>query len=172
MRDIDAQTGGRIPLGSLHPSGCEHSLCSFSGDFVLMPDGEVRSLTSPSGSASCCSSKEGSKAAERQRDFVARRWSYGGASADLADEASVSQSSDGPMAAWGTFLQRVSTHSFTITAKVFQDVWNLDLERLRHCCLHVVAPGGTLVPFCAYNLTDAAGHPLYRVAPPVAGMAR
>jgi len=46
----------------------------------------------------------------------------------------------------------------------FQDAWNLDLERLRDCCLHVVKPGGKIIPFCSYNLTDRAGRPLHRDA--------
>jgi hypothetical protein len=44
----------------------------------------------------------------------------------------------------------------------FQDVWNLDLERLRGCCIHIVSPEGKLIPFCAYNLTSNQGEPLYR----------
>ena len=42
----------------------------------------------------------------------------------------------------------------------FQDAWTVDLERLRHCYLHVLAPDGRFVPFCAYNLTAADGHGL------------
>jgi hypothetical protein len=44
----------------------------------------------------------------------------------------------------------------------FQDVWNLDLERVRECCIHVAAPDGRMIPFCLYNLTSAEGTPLYR----------
>jgi uncharacterized radical SAM superfamily Fe-S cluster-containing enzyme len=44
----------------------------------------------------------------------------------------------------------------------FQDADNLDLERLRGCCISVVSPDGKLVPFCAYNLTSREGKGLYR----------
>jgi uncharacterized radical SAM superfamily Fe-S cluster-containing enzyme len=44
----------------------------------------------------------------------------------------------------------------------FQDAWNLDLERLRDCCIHIASRDGRLVPFCAYNLTDRNGKSLYR----------
>jgi uncharacterized radical SAM superfamily Fe-S cluster-containing enzyme len=43
----------------------------------------------------------------------------------------------------------------------FQDAWNIDLERLRQCCVHVVTRGQKLVPFCAYYLTDAMGRRLF-----------
>jgi uncharacterized radical SAM superfamily Fe-S cluster-containing enzyme len=44
----------------------------------------------------------------------------------------------------------------------FQDAWNLDLERLRECFIHVVSPDRRVVPFCAYNLSSASGEALYR----------
>jgi uncharacterized radical SAM superfamily Fe-S cluster-containing enzyme len=44
----------------------------------------------------------------------------------------------------------------------FQDAWNLDLDRVRDCCIHQLAPDGRLVPFCLYNLTAADGRRLYR----------
>ena len=30
------------------------------------------------------------------------------------------------------------------------------------CCIHVVSPSGTLIPFCLYNLTSFDGTTLYR----------
>ena len=44
----------------------------------------------------------------------------------------------------------------------FQDAWNVDLERVRDCCIHVMAENGNLIPFCIYNLTNAEGKSLYR----------
>ena len=40
-----------------------------------------------------------------------------------------------------TFLARVRSHGFTVTAMAFQDAGTLDLERLRRCSLHVFAEG-------------------------------
>lgn len=60
------------------------------------------------------------------------------------------------------FLTMARTGTFSVSAMAFQDVWNLDLERVRQCCIHVMAPDGRLVPFCLYNLTAADGRPLYR----------
>ena len=44
----------------------------------------------------------------------------------------------------------------------FQDAMTLDLERVKGCCIHVVSPSGTLIPFCLYNLTSFDGTTLYR----------
>ncbi len=60
------------------------------------------------------------------------------------------------------FLARARSHTFSISAMFFQDAWTLDLERLRGCCIHVAAPDGRLIPFCAYNLSNAKGLALHR----------
>ncbi len=163
MRDVEEQTGGRIPVDSLRPAGCEHTICSFSGDYLLMPDGSVRSLAASGESRSCCDRGEGA-AEERQRSFVARRWSAAADSTCCCSTANEApdDASPNPMAAWDELIDRLRTHAFTITSMAFQDAWNLDLERLRNCCLHIVGPNGTIVPFCSYNLTDSSGRALHR----------
>lgn len=52
--------------------------------------------------------------------------------------------------------------AFCISAMAFQDAWNLDLEHLDNCCLHVLSPARELVPLCAYRLTGARGQRLSR----------
>ena len=45
---------------------------------------------------------------------------------------------------------------------VFQDAYNLDLDRLRRCYICEVDTEKGMIPFCAYNLTDIHGRALYR----------
>ncbi len=52
--------------------------------------------------------------------------------------------------------------AFCISAMAFQDAWNVDLERLRECFIHVVGAHQGIVPFCAYNMTNMLGDSLYR----------
>lgn len=33
----------------------------------------------------------------------------------------------------------------------FQDVYNIDLERVQHCTINYATPEGTIIPFCTYN---------------------
>ena len=63
---------------------------------------------------------------------------------------------------WMTFFEEAAARTFTISAMAFQDADNLDLERLKGCCISVVSADGRLVPFCAYNLTSREGRSLYR----------
>ena len=83
---------------------------------------------------------------------VAQQWS-GKASCCDGDEAT---------SAPDEFLQQTVENTFTVSGMVFQDAWNLDLERLKRCCICEVDTDRGMVPFCAYNLTDIYGRSLYR----------
>jgi len=156
IRSIEFQSNGLIRAENLLPPGCENARCSFHGSFVKMPDGELKALTLRHDEQCSCSTEKAEIGAARSRQCVAEHWSAAkpGAAGSVAD--------DFPMGQWDALLERARTHRLSISAMAFQDAWNLDLERLKDCCIHVVASDGRLVPFCAYNLTSIAGRSLYR----------
>ncbi|NPV92489.1 MAG: radical SAM protein [Firmicutes bacterium] len=155
VRMIEEQTGGKVRGENLSPPGWENPACSFYGSFVVMPEGRLMPLTHP-GSRTCCQDeREGPEAARRTVKFMARYWSAQPQETGVPIPIGQKDSLD-------IFLERVKTHTLVISGMGFQDAWNLDLDRLRDCCIHVVAGDGLLVPFCAYNLTDRQGRPLYR----------
>ncbi|MCL1804707.1 MAG: radical SAM protein [Clostridiales bacterium] len=59
---------------------------------------------------------------------------------------------DDDLESFDGFLRGVRKHGFTLTAMVFQDAMNLDVERLRRCSLRVYHEG-KLKPFCVRYLT-------------------
>jgi len=156
MRAIELQTQGLIRIGDFLPPGCENALCSFHGSFVVMPDGKLKALTNRHEGQCSCKSERAEDGAARARQCVVEQWS---ASNTLASGATQDQIS---MGEWDVLLERARTHRLSVSAMAFQDAWNLDLERLRDCCIHVVAQDGKIVPFCVYNLTGTAGQSLYR----------
>jgi uncharacterized radical SAM superfamily Fe-S cluster-containing enzyme len=157
IQAIDQQTQGRIPAESFRPPGGENALCSFHGNFVLMPDGQLKPLTRHQVEAGCCCQPEdGAKGAERSREFVARYWT-----APTSDQQ-IPVLNTPSLGEWDVFIERSRTHSFCISGMAFQDAWNLDLERLKDCYIHTMSPDGKLIPFCAYNLSSTAGKSLYR----------
>ena len=162
MRAIAAQTRGLIEVENFTTSGCENALCSLHGNFVVMPDGALRPWTNQGQQqkASCCAPQPAAAGAAKTRQFVAQHW---GAGQNVVPINSIGVSAFGD---WEVFLARAKTHTFCISGMAFQDAWNLDLDRLRDCCIHTVSPDGRIIPFCAYNLTDQAGRALYRVASP------
>jgi len=151
MRAIEAQTQGRIKVENFTTSGCENALCSLHGNFVVMPNGDLRPWTQPT-NAGCCAPQPAEVGAAKTRNFVATYWS---STANIVSPDAIGTS---PFGEWDVFLARTKTHTFCISGMAFQDAWNLDLDRLRDCCIHTVSPDGRLIPFCAYNLIDMDIH--------------
>jgi len=162
MAQLEAQTGGRVRVADLSPGSAENAYCSFTGKFFVGSDGALRPAAPAS---SCCASPEEDAApacgcgvpsadAARARRFVAAHW--------VANKTRSDDDCRGiNVASFDTFLAD-RQHSFCLSAMAFQDAWNLDLERLRECFIHVVSPDRRIVPFCAYNLTSLSGESLYR----------
>lgn len=159
MRAIEEQTGGMVKVEHLRPAVWEHPRCSFHGNFLILDKGRLLPLTERA--RDCCGGSASTDAGTRPGrcdgktvEVMARRWSAP-ASYDAPRDCCGGDDLD-------LFLERARSRGFSISGMVFQDVWNLDLERLRECCIHVVSSVGSLVPFCAYNLTAAGGQGLYR----------
>jgi uncharacterized radical SAM superfamily Fe-S cluster-containing enzyme len=150
MRSIEEQTGGLMKMEHFCPPGCEHPYCSFHGNFLRLPGGALQALTKHV--PECRGGDEPENMGTgRAVSFVARQW----AAPDPSSCCRETNSLD-------AFVENHRTNTFAVSAMAFQDVWNLDLERVRECCIHVAAPDGRMIPFCLYNLTSAKGIPLYR----------
>lgn len=151
MDQIEKQTDGNIRVKNLKPPQCENSLCSFHGNFLSLGNGKLAAVSKNSG---CCgtSAEEG---AVKAKAYVSKNWA--GRQTDGGKDFSTATNSD-----WDKILDRIHNNSFSISAMAFQDAWNIDLNRVKDCCIHVVSPDGRLIPFCVYNLTDSEGKTLYR----------
>ncbi len=160
LNDVRLQAADMLCCDSLKPSRCDHPLCGFHGDYAVLPDGTLYSLLANGNGTDRAT-------AEQNRAFVARRWDRGqypeSENACCCEDSPYVRSEqdceaaqpDGRQCPCETvdmrdmeqFLRRVRTHGFTVTAMAFQDAWNLDLERLRRCSLHVYKEG-RFIPFC------------------------
>ena len=143
LRAMEEETAGMVKLSDFSPSCCDHPRCGFHGDFVVLPD-RLLSLTPKVKGDSCCTPRGDEHL--KNRNFVARRWLRGAPSPPPSGAPDYSDMT--------TFLNRVKSHGFTITSMAFQDAYNLDIERLRRCSLHVYKDG-RVIPFCARYLTAA-----------------
>jgi len=156
IRELAVQSKGRIRLEDFAPGDCEHALCSFGREYLHHEDGTLVALRRD-GAAGCGCGPAAESTRPRvlrpadKAAHVARRWAAppGGAGAQAATEDR-----------WEEILRQIGSAAFSVSGMAFQDAWSVDLERLRHCYLHVMAADGRLVPFCAYNLTAADGHGL------------
>jgi uncharacterized radical SAM superfamily Fe-S cluster-containing enzyme len=83
-------------------------------------------------------------AATKSRDYIRQHWTYREPAREPVD-----------------LLERAKSHTFCVSGMAFQDAWNIDLQRLKRCCIHVVSTERKLIPFCAYYLTGSAGQRLF-----------
>lgn len=154
LQAIEEQTGGRMKREHFFPNQAEHALCSMHGDFLLKEDASLQPLSRAPDpdSESCGCSCDSGASSDQARERVAERWSFPEASKEPKE-------SD----AFDRFLARLESYRFQVSAMCFQDVWNVDLERLRRCYIIEWEPDKKrMVPFCAYNLTSSLGKNLHR----------
>ena len=145
LRRIEAQTEGMMKAADFGGGGAESPYCSFHAGYMRRKDGTLKALPRRRSQGCCVKSSEA-------RDYVSQQWSGKAAGCD-GDEATSSLDA---------FLQQAVENTFTVSGMVFQDAYNLDLDRLRRCYICEVDTDKGMVPFCAYNLTDIHGRALYR----------
>lgn len=150
LNEIEEQMKGKMKIENFMGGGAENSYCSFHGNFLVNEDKSVKPLGSKS---NCCCKPTSSK---QSREFVAKQWSAVKKSSNKKDnKINFTKSLD-------DFLDRFDNYTLAISAMLFQDVWNVDLDRLKQCYIHVVSEDMKLIPFCAYNLTNIDNKSLYR----------
>jgi len=143
---IEEQTEGLVKASELKPN---NGKCSFSSSFIKEEDGTLRSVQSE---GCCCGPEPAEELVRKTRAYVARQWK----GYEVSKNGCCSENS------WDYQLNKLKSAGFALTGMAFQDVWNLDLERLQNCCIHVFSPEEKVIPFCAYNLTSCEGKALYR----------
>ena len=140
MQNIISQSHGRVGSNSLIPSGCDHPMCGFHSDFIVEGD-RLIPLTRRSEKTECCCRPI---PAEKNQQFVGRRWKR------MSDSRQGKRQEETD--SFDAFLEQTAVNGFTITGMAFQDCYNIDLERLSQCSLHVYK-NGKVVPFCARYIT-------------------
>lgn len=135
------------------PIATGHTLCCFYGTYIKEPDGSIRSTMTEARKkmgVSCCDAASVDKleVIRKDRDFVLNKW----------DVCPVGHRRD-----WSRyksskeiinlidFLEYYKQNAFTVTGMAFQDVMNLDAERVKRCRVQVLSEDDRLIPFCAYN---------------------
>ncbi len=149
MTALEKQSSGILQTSHFQPPGCEHALCSFSARYLKEEDGSLRKLGNQTKKCDC-TPKPALQGAIQSIAVTARQWQ--------SPESVKKEAIDD----FDRFLQRAKQFTFSISAMAFQDAWNLDLERLQGCCIHVATEDGKLIPFCSYNLTATDGRALHR----------
>lgn len=149
LKLIEEQTGGRMKVEDFAGGGAENPYCSFHGAFRLLADGSLKVLPKRSGGCCCSTTSDDS------RIYVENQWKL---SLDMPPgEGKLSDTSS-----LDSFLADIHKRTFTVSGMLFQDAYNLDIDRLKRCYILEMDTERGMVPFCAYNLTNLRGEYLYR----------
>jgi uncharacterized radical SAM superfamily Fe-S cluster-containing enzyme len=148
LREIERQTGGIMKAEDFTGGGAENPYCSFHAAYMRGRSG-LRALRHGGGGCGCVKPAQA-------REFVSRQWSGNCGAPESADGSMEDTSS------LDEFLREARDNTFSVSGMLFQDAWNLDLDRLRRCYICEADSERGMVPFCAYNLTDTKGRALYR----------
>ena len=158
LRLIEEQTGGIMKKTDFAGGEAENPYCSFHASYLRRKDGSLKSLPRAGGNSSCCCCNT---ASDDTRNFVATQW--GSLSAPATQDTY--RSADNGLtetSSLDAFLEYALKNTFTVSGMIFQDAYNLDLQRLKRCYICEMDRDLGMVPFCAYNLTDSDGKYLYR----------
>ena len=150
LRLIEEQTGGSMKSEDFSGGGAENPYCSFHAAYMRRADGTWKPLKKKADSCCCCTTSDDS------RSFVANQWDGEGVKLCLT-EGEMTETS-----ALDEFLEQARKNTLSVSGMIFQDAFNLDLDRLKRCYICEVDSEYGMVPFCAYNLTDRNGKALYR----------
>lgn len=153
LKAIETQTKGEIRAENFTPRKRKESYCAFAGFFILedkklLPTTNFKYAKNVNGELSHLKESPSHHA----RRFVQRRWRF--------EEVEAWQGNDCKPGSWQELFNRAKTDYLSISCMPFQDVWNIDLERLQRCCTHIVTPDKRIVPLCAFYVTSANGRRL------------
>ncbi len=143
LYELEVQTHGMLKAKHFTAPKSEHALCSFNAVYTRKQE----NLVPTNINTNCCTNAIPAKKAQ---EFVAKHWG-------------ALPSKHSPENDFNTAINELQ-HRFTISGMAFQDVYNIDLERLRQCHIHIISEDDHLIPFCAYNLTSETNFALYRKA--------
>lgn len=167
MAALAAQAPELVNINDFHPPGCEHALCSFSAVYARTKGPHGVGLAAIAGTGeglACCAPRSAAEGARAAKSFTALHWkglaATGGAGGlGNTDGASTTVPAND---AFSRFVAEAGAEQrFTLSGMAFQDVYSLDLERTRGCCIHVARTDGKVMPFCLHNLTACGGTRLH-----------
>lgn len=156
LKAIEDQTREEIKRQNFVPRKRRESYCSFAGLFVLMNDGKLFPTTN-FGSDQSVIGGLGHFVEPPDKhvwQFLKTHWRF-----IPPQNKPIQKPKAGSLQ---ELFERARTHCLSISCMPFQDIWNIDLDRLQRCCTHVITPDRRLVPLCAYYVTDTSGHRLYQ----------
>lgn len=158
LKRLIEQTDDGIEMVHFNPRKRFDSHCAFSGLFVLNSDNRLQAVTRR-GNESVSLIRDRMEAFKKTKKVSDNRdYFTEGAKAFTNKHWRLEDKRDKEVP---SIFERIRDYRLSISGMPFQDVWNIDLDRLKGCCVHVANADDRLIPLCAYYLTAADGRRLY-----------
>lgn len=154
-----SQTGGEMKEKDFVPRKRYDAHCAFSALYYLEEDGRLKPITENVQNQQI---PEGTDFARRANAYTNQHWKLqdeGSLPADRSSDAAPGQTGRRSMK---DFIRRLKHYTLSISGMGFQDAYNIDIGRLKGCCVHVITSDGRAVPLCAFHLTSLKGRRLYK----------
>ena len=148
MRELERQTRGELKQTDMVPRKKYDAHCAFSSAYFLDENKVLRAITGKGQNTNIPSSTDFSA---KTNTFTNRFWRQ---PQEKKEPAAHRMDMRG-------FIKRLRDYTLTVSGMGFQDAYNLDLGRLRGCCVHVITDDEKAVPLCAFHLTGNSGKRLY-----------
>lgn len=139
MRQIEAQSAGRLRASDLMPMSCPDPRCGLFAYVVVKRDGELLPINRLLGDEPLRKHLADFSDWEtllRQIGCGTSCCSCGGENSALDELAELLEGAE----------------CFSIGFHGMMDAWSFDAERARRCCVHKLTAEGKLMPFCLYNM--------------------
>lgn len=153
------QTGGEMREKDFVPRKRYDSHCAFSALYYLEEDGQLRPVTENVQNRLV---PEGTDFARRANAFTNKHWRLQDAEVLPAGSDGNTVSRHPDRRSMKEFIRRLKNYTLSVSGMGFQDAYNIDLGRLKGCCVHVITCDGRAVPLCAFHLTSVKGGRLYK----------
>ena len=148
MRELELQTGGELRRANMVPRKKYDAHCAFSSAYFLDEEGILRAITKNGQNESVPVTTDFSA---KTNAFTNKFWRQPQEKKDPAARRQDMRS----------FMKRLRDYTLSISGMGFQDAYNIDLGRLKGCCVQIITDDEKAVPLCAFHLTSASGKRLY-----------
>ncbi|MFX1265678.1 MAG: radical SAM protein [Promethearchaeota archaeon] len=148
VKGLETQSDGQVRTEDFVSVPCPDTRCAVL-TYTVVKDGKIEPLNRVVG-------------AEKLLDYYARVADYEEIVA--ATKAILCEAEDGGSCCPSS-QDTLEGQYFSIGCHGLQDIWNIDLRRVKKCCVHELTMDGRLIPFCLYNTSSMKGKPLYRDPP-------
>ena len=156
---LTGQTGGEMKAEDFVPRKRYDSHCAFSALYYLEEDGGLKPVTKHMQNKEV---PEGTDFARKANAFTNKHWKLQDEEALPLGKSSRAGETRPGRKSMKEFIRRLKNYTLSVSGMGFQDAYNIDIGRLKGCCVHVITYDGQAVPLCAFHLTSLKGERLYK----------